>query len=369
MATVYEVRIYNRSGAQQYVLSPRAGLLGLAYTKRVNEVGIAKLQVLGTNDIVAAMELDWQVEILRGDAVAGMARYTDFYGLFRDAEWNTDERGRFTFTATFADNNDWLSRAIVGYKTAVANRTQFTAVAAETIAKTLVTRNATSSGTTADGRVRDVDPWGANITVQADGGTGNALNFTCAYRPLLSTLQDLAKLGGGDFAMVKTGAQAWQFRWYNGQLGTDRSATLRFAPELNNVANPRLRRLRSQEATVAIVGGQDSGTARNVAVTTSLNYQATYNSREIFVDARDQATANLVTRGDTLLEVSRARDELTFDVLQTNSTLYGRDYQVGDLVTGSYGGVSATKQVRGVTVTYAVGNANPEDIRVELSDL
>lgn len=369
MASEYEVRIYNRSGALQYVLVPRNGLLELGYTRRVNQVGIATFTVEANNIAIASLEKDWQVRILRADRVAGIDWYTDFYGLFRVSTLQTDGRGITRYTAQFADGNHWLSRAIVGYNAGVNNRTSFNAVAAETIAKTLVTRNATSGGTTADGRVRNVDSWGANISVESDGATGETLSYTCAYRNLLQALQEVAALGGGDFEMVQTGATAWQFRWHHGQLGTDRTASVVFSPSLNNMANPVLLRGRMDEATVAIVGGQDTGTNRDIDIVTADAFNASYHSAEMFIDARDQSTGNLETRGASRLEQQRSRDELRFDVMQVFGTLYGKHYFLGDLVTASYGGVTATKQVHSVTVTYQARSSNPEEIQIGLRDL
>jgi hypothetical protein len=242
-------------------------------------------------------------------------------------------------------------------------------VEAETIAKTLVTRNATTSGTTADGRVRDVPTWGGYISVEADGATGYSLAYTCPYRNLLTALQEVATLGLGDFQMVRTGARAWEFRWYNALLGTDRTGSVRFSPGMNNVANPLLRRGRIDEATVAIAAGQDTGAAREIAIETGSTYDAAVNSLEMYVDSRDITGDTLADRAELRLEEQRSFDELSFDVLQTSSTLYGSNYFLGDWVTASYGGVSATKKVDSVTVTYQSRGDNPESIQIGLRDL
>ena len=369
MAAEYEVRIYNAGGALQYILVPRNGLIELAYTRKVNEVGLASVTVEVENAIVASLANDWQIQVLRHDQVAGSAWYTDFYGLFRASVLQTDENNVTRFTAHFACINHWLARAIVGYKTGTVNRSSFSAIAAETIAKTLVTRNATSSGTTADGRVRNVDTWGSYISIQSDAATGNSLSYACAYRNLLQALQDVATLGGGDFAMVRTGARAWQFRWYNGQLGNNRTNSVMFSPGMNNVANPSLQRGRIDEATVAIAAGQETGASRAIAIATGASHSATTNSLEMYVDARDTTGGTLNDRAKLRLEEQRSLNALSFDVLQTSASLYGKHYFLGDLVSAAYGGVSATKKIDAVTVTYQGRGDNPEHIQIGLRDV
>ena len=88
----------------------------------------------------------------------------------------------------------------------------------EYVAKELVKYNLTSSGTTGDARARTVTITG--VSIQADAGTGNTISFKCAWRNLLASIQEVAQIGGGDFDLIKTGTQAWEFRWYNGQRGT-----------------------------------------------------------------------------------------------------------------------------------------------------
>jgi len=368
MPADYEIRIKNRSGALQYILTQRLGLLSLTYAKHVNQVGVCQFVVHADNAIVDVIAKDWQVEVRRRDPENSIGWYPDFSGLFRDEERRADNNGISTFTGTAMDANDWLARAIVAYNADVTDRTKFTSKAAETIAKTLVTRNATSAGSVGDGREVAVGAWGAQITVQANGSAGPSLDYACAYRPLLESLQEIASVGSGDFNMVKTGTATWDFRWYNGQLGTDRSGSVTFDLALDNMSNPVLRRTASQEYTVAIAGGQDVGTARTVVVRTGANYNTLYNASEMFVQANQYSSvAGVTAAADARLSEVQARDELTFDVLQTPSTLYGKHYFLGDLITGTYQGVTATKQIVGVTVTFVPAQDNPEKIKIEVA--
>lgn len=361
MATEYKIRIFDRTGTLQYEL---IDYRALAYTKAVNEPGMGIITLDGRAPVVSVIDLDWQVEIYRRDLTHSLAWYCDFYGLFRDSEEKADENGVRSATLYCPGQMSLLQRASIAYPAATASRTVFSSTPAETIAKTLVTYNATSSGTTADGRIRDVTL--PSIIVEADAATGASLDYNCAWQNLHNALIDLADVGGGDFDLVKTDVAEWEFRWYAGQLGTDRSGTIAFSLSQGNMTNPVLRRNTLSERTVAIVGGQGEENTRDVVVRTGSNYDAAYNAIEVFVDARQMSTtAGLNAAGDAALAVYQARYDLQFDVLQIPSTVYGRDYALGDLVTAVYGGYSATKQVASVAVEFGI---NGERLTIGMRD-
>lgn len=363
MSAVYQLRAYTPAGVLTNIITD---FINLAYVREVNGPGMCQFTLNADHLAIDDLELDAQVEVWRADAANGIDWYCDFYGFWRGEQRRADSDGTSTYTAYCVGQMSLLARAIIAYPAATADRCAFTTAKAETIAKGLVTYNATSSGTTADGRVRTVTL--AGISNQADGATGNTLDFNCAWRNLLGALQEVAQIGGGDFDLVKTGAQTWEFRWYVGQLGTDRSATLTFALQYGNMANPQLTRNSSDEKTVAIVGGQGEESSRTVRVRTGTNYAATHNATETFVQASMYTTTEgLNAAGDRELDTMKRRDVLTFDVLQVPSTRYGLHYTLGDLVTGYYQGITATKIIQRVTVS--LDTSGTESIKVELADV
>lgn len=350
----YELRIYNAAGALQYIVNDAT----FTYTLRVNAPGFLQFSIDDTHPAAGNLDRDYQVEVHRQRAADsgesnGIARYVDFYGLVRDEERRADGDGNSRIVYYCPGQMDLLKRAIVAYPSGVDLRSDFTSDPAETVMKNLVKYNLTSSGTTGDGRVRNADE--TSITIEADGAGGNSIDYACAWRNVLSALQEVAQIGGGDFDLVKTAAATWDFRYFSGQLGTDRSASVIFALQYGNMANPTLRRNWLNETTVAIVGGQGEAGDRTVEVRTGTNYDSGDNSLEVFVDARDlTTTTGLQKRGDISLEKSEARDDLQFDVIQTPGSLYGLHYFLGDKVTGYYQGITATKKIVGVTVGYTV---------------
>lgn len=365
----YAIVIKSRAGATLRILTGQEGGYNQqSYRKEVNGVGLLMVDLDAEHDAITDLEQDGQVEVWRWDDANSVTPYADFEALFVDEERRADDDGNSVFRAICPGQMDFLARAIVAWAANTANRSLFTTVKASKIMVDLVTYNAVAaSATTGNGRLRTTDL--ANITSEADDNAGNTLTFACAQQPLIEALQDVARIGDRDFYLTRTGAQAWVFHT-DQYLGTDRSTTVTFALNYGNMSNPLLRRNRLNEKTVAIAGGQGEDSDRDFVTRTGTNYSATYNSKEVFVPATQYTTTDgLNAAGDIRLDELRARDDLTWDVIQTPGSLYGVHYFLGDLVTGYYEGVTATKQITAVSVTYAPGNDRAETIQVETGNV
>lgn len=362
MTTQYQLRIYSRAGVLQHVVTD---MLQLSYAREVNAAGILAVALPPQHRAIADLRLDSQVEVWRANADHGIDWYCDFWGVWRGEIRQANDDGTAIYQMQCPGILSMLGRSLVAYRANTTDRSTFGLTRAETLAKRLVTYNATSAGTTADGRVRNVTLSG--VQVEPDAGRGNDIELSCAWRNLLEVLADVAAIGGGDFDLVRTTPTTCEFRWYPLARGTDRRGEVVFALEYGNIASPRLARSYLQERTVAIVAGQGQEDARTVVVRTGANYAAGYNDTETLVDARNLMTvAALQGAGDAALVEQRARNELSFAVLQVPQTLYGRDYFLGDLVTARYETVLATKKIRRVTV--AVQADGSEDITCDLVD-
>ena len=386
MAASYEVRIYSPAGvALERLLGQsgdgltnvNAGWLALSYNKGVNEIGSGAVAINVASGALDALALDGnaildtQVEIWRRDDENSITPYADFFGFQRDRFYETDDNGTTTYVAVLQEQSDLLRRGAIEYRANVANRSLFSAVATETILKTLVTRNATSSGTTADGRDRNVDAWGAFVSVAADTAAGSTQTLSCMGENLYEVLQSVANAGGLDFSLVKTGARAWQFRTAT-LLGTDRStgaSAVTFALQYGNMRRPSLRSNRQAEKTVVTAGGQGVDTARAIRTRTGANYDATVNSYELFINSSQYTTnAGLDSAADERLEELRARDSLSFQPIQVPSTLYGKHYFLGDKIKAFFLGKEYTPQIRRVEISVDAGNAIIENIGMTAAD-
>lgn len=369
MAADYAIVIKSRAGIARQVLSGQeGGFRQLIYTKIVNDIGLLTFDLDAGHDAIDDLEQDGQIEVWRSDADNDVDWYVDFEALFVDEERRASDDGNSIYRAICPGQLDFLAREPVAWPANTANRSLFAGVKASKVMIDLVTYNAvTASATTANGRI--VNTGIANITCEADDNDGNTITFACAEQPLLEALQDVARIGNRDFYLVRTGAQAWQFRTDN-YLGDNRSSSVTFALNFGNMSNPVLRRNRLGEKTRVIVGGQGVDDDRTFVVRTGTNYNATYNSKTVFYPATQYTTTDgLNAAGDVRLEELRAKDDLSWDIIQTPGSLYGVHYFHGDLVTGYFQGVTATKQITKVTVSFAPGSDRAENIAVETESI
>ncbi len=343
----------------------------LAYRKELNAPGWFRIDVPAQLPAHIGISDRDQVEIYRRDKDAGIAWAVDCHGIFRD-EAIVDDRatGHETFQASGPGALARLSSYHVLWPANTANRTSFASIPAETILKTLVSYNAVSAlATVANGRDRTAPDYG--ISVQTDTTSGAVLTLVTGERKnLLSVLQDMQPLTGGDFDLIKIAANSWQFRFYPGQRGTDRRSTLLFSKRLGNMANVRYERMRSRERTVTAVAGQGEEAARRVVIRTGPNYSA-WNDSEMLVNATDikpgaSETAQLNAKGDTVLKDIASRAVFAFDILQTQSCRYGRDFFLGDLAQAYHPWIGTIDiQITAIEVEYTPGDG--EQLTVEVA--
>lgn len=360
----YKLRLCSAAGV---LLAEVVDFWRLGYTKRVNAPGLLTFNMHGDHAAVALLENKSRIEVWRRNQRQGIDWYRDFDGLYLSQYRQYTDRNVFT---AYCPGQMWLlSTRIVAWYAKTADRSQFTGVPAETIMKTLVQYNIAGSATTGNGRMRA--GWIPYLGYQLDGAGGNSLDWNCAWKNLLTELQGLAQIGGGDFDLIRTGAQAWEFRWYTGQRGSDRRATVIFALERGNMASPRYSHSRIEEKTAAIVGGQGEEDTRKVEVVLGDDFGSS-NDIEIFVDARKRTTtAGLQDAGTKRLSELQARQVFSFEIVQTPACLYGDvsaggHYELGDLVTARAFGIEQEHKVVGVTVTVAPAAERYEVIDIEV---
>jgi hypothetical protein len=331
------------------------GYFELASSNVVNGYGACAFSLDGFHQVLPSLVERAQIEVWRADAENGIGWYREWSGLFLDEERFYDN-GRHVFVAKCFSDAFILQDREVLWSAGTLNRSIFTALHAETIMKTLVHYNLHADATVANGRKSEGGMSG--LSYAADTLAGNVIDWACAWDNLLETLQKMSSVAGGDFDLIKTGAAAWEFRWYTGQRGTDRSAEVVFSLERGNMAAPKYTCTRSGKKTVVLVGGQDTGAARQTARRTGNGYTAT-NIIEQFVQANTQSAsaASLNASGDQKLWELRDRETFSFDLLQTPDCLYGKHFFVGDVVTAKYLGIQTTPKITQVSVSRAVGGA------------
>ncbi len=301
-----------------------------------------------------------------------------FVGILRDWDIETDEDG-LTFIQFKAPNEKHILswRSVLWY-TGVADRSTFSNVPAETIAKTLVQYNFTADASVANDRLREGNlstGMGIDITVAADLARGNNLSRAFMGGNILPIMQRLAEQAGGDFSLLWQGGNDWEFEFHPGQLGEDKSIgneRVLFSILNNTMRNPRLVR-KGARATVAISGGQGEGLARAMTEVEGADFMPDYDL-ETFVDARREATeAGRIFKGLEQLEPMGISEELSFDVLQTGNQFYSpvavtgrKTYRAGNLVTAVYAGVEQVRKIERVEVEWKVPT-NEDAFQVSLT--
>lgn len=335
----------------------------LKYIKVVNEPGMLSFQLRGDHPAHAYLVDKALVEVWRRDPAAGVGWYIDFYSIYRGsiAEYKTRE----LVISLCPGILHMLSWRIVAFHSAQNLKSAFSAQKAEDVMQYLVFYNFSGGATLGNGRLR-VGTF-ADRTIASGGafGRGNTISFSCAQDNVLVALQKVARIGGGDFNLTYAGGSTWNFVYYPGQLGTDRSASVLFSLGRGNMANPKLRQDATEEKTVAIVGGKGEELARVFEIRTSTGYSGTNNIEVFRNNTNYTTTAMLQNDGDEWLKVKGPISELRFDILQQGPHRYGRDYFLGDLVSASYRDVSRTFKITKITVATEDSGGEKIDVEVE----
>lgn len=360
MVVEYQLRISSLTGTLKAVIADE---FTFSMVNAVNQVGALDFELPYSAPYVALRALKDIVEVRRrirdlnaaNQVVDIVPWYTEGTFLLRETELR-DDMAIQKFIGHCTSLEEILSWRVVAFGGLVTGKTKWLASRTETIMKNLVTWNLTTSATGANGRylngAASYSLLGITMSVQADAAGGTIRDWFCEHRNLLQVLQDLAENGGGDFAVVMTGAGAFEFRFYAGQLGTDRSSTVVFGLNRANMANPVYREIAVGKPTTAIVGGDGPNDSRSVV--TVLGTDSTNNQIETFVDARGfTTTTSLTDFGASQLYRTRTEKRLSFEVLQTPSSLYGRDYFLGDKVTGVAFGITQTYKVASRSVGFS----------------
>jgi len=354
MTATWQIRLKNMAGALVAIIDDYESL---SLLRRVNGMGAYALRMNGNDEKCGLFELDGQIEFWRRDAANGIDWYKEFEAFHRTPAWHFSPEDKLVFESTGPGYAELLARRVVQDKTGTAEATK--AGVAETIVKAFVNEQC---GPGAGARAQ------AGLAIQADAATGNVIRLARPFRYVLEVAQEAADIGGGDFAVVGTGAATFEFRWYDGQLGTDRSSTVIFALERGNMAEPELCVDRLNEVTAVLVGGQGSESDRETLWRTDAARiaESTWNRREQFInDSNEPVIAGLQDKGDVALEAGRPKNPLTFKPLQTPACLYGLHYFLGDLVMARFLTVETKKKM--VEVRFTI-DANGERCDIGAED-
>ncbi len=315
------------------VLDRFSDVIEIQSMRKINDFGFISLVVSAYHPALSSLQYLNRLYLYRSNPAYGLDWYLENYGIILFQQWYYDY-GKIPFYIVIALHPNWLlSTRIVNWKAGTPGYSYFSAVPAETIAKSLVSTNCLAGMADASaGRERDGGAFLAPLTVQTDSASGNVLNWYCSFQNLLVTLRRLAAVGGGDFDLIPVG-EGYEFQWFPGQRGFDLSPSVIFSLERGNMSSPVYTIDHRDEKTVCSVGGLGSGILRIVDHAYSSVYSPA-NDIESFTQAYNaHSIGAMQTAGANYLARHTANPQLTFDLLQLPSTYYGKHYALGDLVT------------------------------------
>lgn len=346
-------------GANPYIIEDYTEL---TYTKVSNNVGTAVITVPLAHPCVTGLALDDEVEIWRGNPYPTWSYdyYVDWRGFYRGAYKRRLYDGREVADLLFWHEMQLLQRSVNAYKAGIANYSTWSSKKTDRIMYDLVTNNFNSAGgsrvTTATSKA---------ITTGTYLAFGSTIDFSAAYRNVLTTIQELATIDKSVFVVEEVGGN-WEFRADSTTIATDRRSEVLFDVLLENTTELTLDDQKTA-ATVAIVGGQGEDSNRTVVAVTSADQDIDTNNLETFLDARHlTASGSLSTYGAANLEDNKNRAVLRFQPLQKPAFAYGKHYAFGDIVSVRFKGVTSVQRVREVTVQVT---GTEERIQIGTEDL
>lgn len=195
----------------------------------------------------------------------------------------------------------------------------------------------------------------AHLVLGSDLGIGTNVTASFRMEALGDALRTLA-LAGGDlgYRFVRVGSTI-EFQVYE---FPDLSDSVRFSRALGNLTSIAYDTV-APAATVALVGGDGTGTSRAARERENATATALYGRRETFVNNGSGTNAELDTAGDEALVAQGEQATLAVEALDTATQRFGIEYPLGARVSVEVRpGELITDVVTAIHITYADGVEN-----------
>lgn len=176
------------------------------------------------------------------------------------------------------------------------------------------------------------------LALAADPAAGAVITGRTRWHNLLIILRYIGLISGVGFRTRGLTFEVYQ--------PADRSASVKFSPELGTLADFDYRE-EDPEANYVYVGGGGEGTARVVVERQDAASIVEYGRREVFRDRRDTTdSTELLQAGLEELVDKGARSGMSLSPIQTQGLRWPRDYDLGDIVTVVVDGVPIVDRVQ-----------------------
>jgi len=357
----YQIRLKDYNGAPATTFTGygrgagQSALRSFSYTRRVRTLGTFNFLIDGTDSRIPTLKnINYQVEFWRRDPLAGLAWlsglpswrvddrtlitgwYKDFEGFIRGYKSGFDQDGARFFYVQGRQYNDLLAGETVNYPLGTTQATKSGlpgAVAAEYVNENIGAGAGLDQ--LGDSRVRT----GLIESVESD--TANVWDGNQSNENLMDVVMELAEFAPADYMIVGTGPATFTFVWRGTRWGLDRTLgnTGGLPPMVFSAKNYNTQSLETgysalDEYNAVYTGGQGQGAARTYVTRSTAQATAfNWSRRAFFRDARNISDVKaLGDRGDVELYKTRARTYAKFEARQTESTRYGRNWDLGDLL-------------------------------------
>jgi hypothetical protein len=328
-------------------------VIRLSYTLTQNVPGSLSLVLPASSDAVlrGITNLDTRLYVWRDSRLEGETCW-----LVRRARFVVDADGRRFWEVTAVSTLELLARRIVPYANATTYATK--TGLADNVMKAVVREHLGSSAPTA----RQL----SGLSVQSDLSLGPSITQSFQYLTVLRVCQDLADATKGDdhtawtyFDIVVTDWQqgALEFRTYVGQRGIDHGCQsempIHFSDGAGTLVDAEREHDYHDEITYVygVREGDPLGTFSAESGDTTRLHASSLNRREGFVQL-PVGTAT-ITAAEIAPTLAAGRPRLRFraNIQDLPGLRYGLQWNMGDIVSATLGGVTADCRVDAVTVT------------------
>ncbi len=374
MSARHQIRIKNQQGVQVALITDESpAFISFYCTHAKNTPGMCRLEVDGS--MASLFEPDGQIELLRRVPEFGITEwYTEWEGFHVTPQKQQLEDGTKRFISFGVEYLDLVRREEMGYYAGSAYTSKIGL--GETVIKEFVDENIGPGAVSVD-RI-DVGTM-PGLTIQTDYERGTLWDGARAWKPLMQNIQEVAQATGLAFNIVGTGPATFEFRVYEGQQGADRSRVgldlstgrnaagnvpVHFSVALGNMITPLIQDNSGDVINVVYVLGQGEEILRQIEIVKNeFSIQLSpWNRRVESRNAVQETTsAGLISVGEAVLAERKPQKVLSFKPVQTASTVYGKDYYFGDLISAEYDDEFFTLEIKFLEITV---NESGEDLRL-----
>lgn len=356
------IELYSPSGG---LLIPNLSYQQVDYTLVESDIGVVRVD----GPLIypfSAFAPDCQLRIRRG--VYGSAPYLEGNAVWLLRSWAfaVAESGERSYSLTAMHVTSLLARRIVDYVSGSAEASQ--SGPADDLIKTIVDDNFVNP----TDATRDM----TGLSVGPNLSAAPTIAKAFAWRNTLEVIRDLcaASAEAGTylgFEVQPSSSGGFQVVTFTGQRGVDRSGdtSALFSLERRNLATGTLTYDYEDQATRVVAGGQGEGPLRAVqrANDTTAQSQSPYGLIESFRQATQSDTAaQLLDEAETELWERRGRVRFAGKAQQVQGSLYGVNYQWGDIVPVSFLGTTIACRIS--TVQNRIARGSGEQLDIQLSN-